>query len=85
MLEDKALVQVNVPAVGDIYDIYIPLDVTMYKVNKLVKRCVRYLAKDKYIPNDESCLINADSGVIYNQHLFVDELDIKNGTTLILI
>lgn len=85
MLENKALVQIKVPAIGEIFDVYIPLDCTMYKVNELIKKSIEFLTKDRYIPDSTTCLVDEHSGTIFNMNGCIADLGIKNGTNLILM
>ena len=84
-MNDKALVEVTVPAAGSTFDVYIPLAGRMSDVLRLVSDALSELSDGKYKATSDAVLCNADSGMIYNVNMAVVELGIRNGTRLMLI
>lgn len=85
MLEKKVLVEISVPSVGRKFDVYIPLDCKMYLVNEMVASSIGELSEGRFLPSKDSVLCDAETGIIFNSNKYVDELEIKNGKSLILI
>lgn len=85
MMNNKALVEISVPAADQKYDVYIPLESRMSKVVKMVAGALSDLSEGKYRATDEAILCDAKTGIIFNVNMEVAELGIKNGSHLMLI
>ena len=81
----KILVEVYVPASGDRFDVWIPLESRMGEVSKLIASALSDLSKGKFKGNSDTVLCDADTGVIFDINTEIAELDIKNGSRLMLI
>ena len=84
-MSNKVLVEITVPASGMKYDVFIPLDVKMSDVVKMVATSLTDLSEGKYIATKEAVLCDAATGVIYDVNREVAELGIRNGSKLLLI
>ena len=84
-MSNKALVEVIVPAAEAKFDVFIPLESRMSQVLKLLSSALSELSAGKYKASDDAVLCNADTGVVYDINMIVAELDIKNGSRLMLI
>ena len=84
-MNDKALVEISVPASGEKFDVYIPLASKISDVLALVASALSELSDGKYKATSDAVLCNADSGIIYNVNMEVAEVGIINGTRLMLI
>ena len=82
---DKILVSVNVPALNESYDIFIPPDSPMHEVQELIKKAVSSLSHGQFLAATDTILCFGNSGAIVNINLSVWELGIRNGSRLILI
>ena len=82
---NKVLVEVLLPASGETYDIRIPLDSQLGEVAILIKKQLETLSKGRFIANNSTMLCDGESGEILDINRFVAELDIKNGSKLMLI
>lgn len=82
---DKVLVEIFVPAANQSFDVFIPQTSKMGEVVDLVSKSLSRLSNGKYKSDSNSILCEAESGNIFNINLSVYELEIKNGTKLILI
>ena len=85
MLSNKALVEVSVPASGEKFDVFIPLESRMSEVLPLVSSALSDLTGVKYKATRDAVLCDADTGIIFNINMKVVELGIKNGSRLMLI
>ena len=85
MMHSKVLVEVLVPASGEKYDMFIPLTIRMGEVVQLVASVVNDLSAGKFKASEDAVLFNADSGIPYDVNTVVAELQIQNGTRLMLI
>lgn len=85
MMNNKALVEIFVPAVGQRYDVYIPLESKMSEVVTMVSVALSDLSNGRYKATNEAVLCDADTGTVLNVNIEVAELGIKNGSRLMLI
>lgn len=84
-MNNKVLVEILLPASGETFDVYIPLDVRMSEVIRMVASAISDLSDKKYIATADAVLCDASSGIIFNINKLVDELGITNGARLLLI
>lgn len=84
-MNDKALVEIFVPAAGSRFDVYIPLDVRMSEVVRLTAGLLSELSDGKYKAAADAVLCDEESGIIYSINKEVAELGIRNGSRLMLI
>ena len=82
---DKVLVEVFVPAINHSFDIFIPLQSPMYEVLELIKRAVTDMSDGRFIADNNTALCHRETGTIVNINLSVYELEICNGSKLMLI
>lgn len=84
-MNHKALVEISVPAAGERFDVFIPLESKMSQVLALVAAALNDLTRGKYRATESAVLCDADSGIIFNVNMEVAELGIKTGSKLMLI
>ena len=84
-MNNKALVEIIVPAAAQKYDVYIPLDSKMSDVVRMVAGALSDLSGGKYKATETAILCDAKTGIIYNINMEVAELGIKTGSQLMLI
>lgn len=82
---EKILVNVFVPILGVSYDIFIPIQSQLYEITELVKRAVFELSEGRFIASQDTVLSLRSSGEIFDINSTIFELEIKNGTKLMLI
>lgn len=81
----KVLIEIVVPAADISYNIEAPLSMTISDLTVLVCRTVRDSLYEKFIPDDTSLLYDASTKKILNANSLIGELNIKNGSKLILL
>lgn len=84
-MNNKALVEIFVPASNQKFDVYIPLESKMSEVVKMVSIAISELSEGKYKATDKAILCDVDTGIIYNVNVEVAELGIRTGSNLMLI
>ena len=82
---DKILVEVFVPVLNTSYDVFIPLQSPMHLVLNLIKKAITEMSDGRFIANESTTLCHREDGTIININLSVFELEIKNGSKLMLI
>lgn len=82
---EKLLIEVLLPASGEAYDVRIPPDSLLGEVTVLIAKQLEVLSKGRYVANGTGVLCDAENGRILDINKFVAELEIKNGTRLMLV
>ena len=85
MMNNKVLIRLYVPTLGKNYDVFIPINEYMWKINKLLVKSVSDLSDGTFPVRKKYVLINANSGRIYNNNEVVINTDIRNTTEIALI
>lgn len=82
---NKVLIRLYVPMLDKSYDVFIPVNEIMWKINKLLAKSISDLA-DGSLPLDKNyILVNMENGRIYNNNEIVINTDIRNSTKIALI
>ena len=80
----KLLIEVHVPAIGKTFDVSIPHNAKVFELLPLITNAVTQLSDGLFMPNDVA-LCNGNTGVIYNNNMSVDDMQLKNGSRIMLI
>ena len=82
---NKVLIRLYIPMLDNSYDVFIPVNELVWKVNKLLVKSVSDLTDAELPLNKNYVLVNIESGRIYNSNEIVINTDIRNSTKLALI
>ncbi|MBR6593732.1 MAG: methyltransferase [Clostridia bacterium] len=82
---NKVLVNVYIPILNRSYDIFIPTQSQIFEVTELIKRAISELSEGQFIPSRDTVLARKTTGEILDINGTVFELEIGNGTKLMLI
>lgn len=81
----KYLVDLYLPASGTHYDVYLPAGKMIGEATILLVRLAESLSDGNYKGSDNSVLINAENGRIYDRNTTVFDSGIRNSEKLILV
>ena len=79
------LVEIFVPVLDRSFDVFIPLQSPMYEVLELIKKAISEMSDGRFIANQNTTICHREDGSILNINLSVYELEIRNGSKLMLI
>lgn len=82
---EKVLVEIFVPVLDRSFDVFIPLQSRMYEVLELIKKAISEMSDGRFIANQNTTICHREDGSILNINLSVYELEIRNGSKLMLI
>lgn len=82
---DKVLVEIFVPVLERTFDVFIPLHSPMHEVLGLVKKAIKEMSDGRFNADENTAICHREDGTIININLSVFELEIKNGSKLMLI
>ena len=83
-MDNKVLVKLVIPELDDSFDLFIPVNVTIYKLKNLLYRSLEELCGVDLL-NKSSALINKINSRIYQNDEIVINTDIRNASELLLI
>ncbi len=81
MLENKVLVNLYILSLGKRSEVFVPVNEKVGHISKLLNNSLF----DSIDFTRNNRIINAETGVIYNNNTLIRTSDIKNGTKLILM
>ena len=85
-MNNKVIIKVILPNIELECDVFIPVNEQLWKIEKLVLKCVYDIINLAYNPKEDSyIIINKNSGKIYDKNQIVIDTDIRNGTELYFI
>ena len=82
---NKVLVNVYIPILNRSYDIFIPAQSQIFEITELIKRAVIELSEGQFMSSIDTVLARKDTGEILNINNTVFELELGNGTKLMLL
>ena len=82
-MNNKVLIKLIVPFLDKSYDLFIPVNETIYKIKKLILESLNDI--DTNILNVSYVLINKINSRVYNNKEIVINTDIRNATELMLL
>lgn len=84
-MKNKVLIKLTVPELDSIYDIFIPVNEVIWKVEKLIIKSISDLSLGNFDSKKNYILINKSTSQQYEKNEIVINTDIRNATELILI
>lgn len=84
-MENKVLVKIYVPMLDESYDIFLPVNDYVWKINKYIVKLISDLSSGVLPINKNYIIANIDTGTIYDNNTIVINTDIRNSTKLILL
>ena len=82
---NKILINLYVPNLNQHYDLFIPVNEFIWKINKLGVKSISDLSDGKLLMNQNYVIANIETGKIYDNNDIVINTDIRNTTKLVLI
>ena len=83
-MKNKVLIKIICPELDEQFDLFIPVNEIMWKINKMIIKCISDLTNTNFDINLEYILMNKENGRIYNNNEVVIDTDIRNATELIV-
>jgi len=84
-MKNKVLIKLIVPEIENSFDIFIPVNEIIWKIEKLIIKAVSDLSQGNLDSNQKYVLINKYTSQQYNKNEVVINTDIRNATELILM
>ena len=84
-MNNKVLVKIFAPEFDQTFDVYIPVNYLVWKINKMLAKCIGDLCDYDLDLRKEFLLINKLTNEIYGNNTSIKDTNIRNGTELIII
>lgn len=84
-MNNKVLIKLYAIEYGSIFDVYIPVNYLVWKINKLLMKSISDICDIDIDLKKEFILINKKTNEIYQNNSIIREQDIRNGTELIIL
>lgn len=82
---NKALVEICIPAIGECFDIFVPVDIPIKDLTRVIASGVMEITSGRYVSTEQEYLcLNAPPGLL-NPALTLQDYDLKDGMQLYLI
>ncbi len=85
MMNNKVLVEIIVPLLETKYEAYIPINKRLSTVIKLIEKALIEMTNGYYPNKENSVIIDAESGNVFDINITVKESKLFNGSKIILI
>ena len=82
-MKNKVLVELIVPSLDEIYNIYLPINKKIGNIIQLLNKSLCDLTNGLFIPSDTNFLYD-NQGERYDINLLVRETNIRNGSSIVL-
>lgn len=79
---DKVLISLYVPAISELYDVYLPLYLPIKDIVELLRKGVKQISVNKYYSSNTEVLCHIQKGNILLEKKTLSEYHVKNGDKL---
>lgn len=84
-MDNKILVKIYSPELGESYDVFIPVNEYISVVSKLVASVISNITGVETFVNKKYLFMNKKTLQVYDNKAIVRDTDIKNSTELVLL
>lgn len=82
---NKVLIEICVPAIGDHFDVFAPVDVPVRELNGIVANGIAEITNGKYVVSEAEHLCQKEPVSILDPSLTLQDYGIQDGMRLYLI
>jgi len=84
-MKNKVLVELYVPSIDEIYNLYLPVNRKIGNIIVLLNKSLFELTNGIFVGNDYTLLYNRMTGERYSINALLRETNIRNGSSLVLL
>ena len=85
MMENKVIIELNVPDIEEVYNLFIPINRRIGNIIILINKAINEMTNGEYYIDNKRCLYNKINGRKYLVNDLVRDTDIRNGSKLVLL
>lgn len=82
---NKVLVEINIPAIGKSYDLYLPEGVRVAEIVRTMSDMLSETDTNFYCPTEDTVLCDRKTGEVYKRSMTIDKIHVFNGKKFMLI
>lgn len=82
---NKALVEICIPAIGECFDIFVPVDIPIKDLTKVIASGVMEITNGRYVSMEQEYLCLKEPSGLLNPALTLQDYGLKDGIQLYLI
>lgn len=84
-MKNKVLVELVVPDIDEIYNVYLPINRRIGNIVELLKKAIYELTNGVYNENTNCSLYNVETGEKYTINSLLRDTNIRNGSRVVLL
>lgn len=84
-MDNKILVKLIIPEINDTFDVFLPVNEVVWKIKKMLIKCIEDIDNIYMDDKKEYQLIKKDNSKIYKNNELIINTDIRNATEIILV
>ena len=84
-MNNKLLVTVIVPLLEEKYEVFIPIGKRVSDIIRLLEKALKEMTNGYYPDKEDSVIIDAESGNVFDVNITVKETKMINGSKIILL
>ena len=84
-MNNKILVELEIPLIEKKYDLFIPINKKIGTIKTLIENALVELTDEAYIPKNDTNFYSKETGEIFDVNKTVRDTNLKNGSRIILI
>ena len=85
MMENKVIIELNVPDIEEVYNLFIPINRKIGNIVILINKAINEMTNGQYLIDNKTCLYNKINEKKYLVNDLVRDTDIRNGSKLVLL
>ena len=82
---NRITIEIYLPSAAKTFDVSIPIDMYLHQVTELAAKILTELSGGFYSADETSVLCDKNTGAFLNGNMMVWELELQNGSQLMLI
>lgn len=83
-MNNKVLIKLIVPEIDKSFDIFIPVNEVIWKIKKMLVKCINDITNSNFDMNNDYILIKKENNKLYSNNEVVIDTDIRNSSELYL-
>ena len=84
-MNNKVLIKIIFPELDKEFDLFIPVNEQIWKINKMAVKSIFDLSGISLEPKAEYLIMNKRTGKFYDGNQTILDTDIRNGTEIVMI
>ena len=84
-MKNKVLVELYVPTIDEIYNLYLPVNRKIGNIIALLNKSLMEVTNGEFVGNEYTMLYNRNTVEMYDVNVSLRETNIRNGSSIVLL